>query len=212
MTKRLSVEKKKLVLLATVAVVCVVFLVVAEWAGRRPPAALRALGHQPFAAPAGAGRELLGTMPPDWQLTDWHQSEPLSLAALRGRVVLVRWWTGPASPHCAASAAALNDFWHLYRNRGLVVVGVYHAPAGQPADRVVRDQLARDHRFAFPIATDPDWATLRQWWLAGHDQRWSTVTFLLDRTGAIRFIHPGGAYYRGESGHNTLEHWLEILL
>ena len=60
----------------------------------------------PYAAPPSMGRELIGTRPLECTLSDWQGSEPLTLAALRGKVVLIRWWTAPGCPYCAASADA----------------------------------------------------------------------------------------------------------
>lgn len=45
--------------------------------------------------PRGPRPDLIGTRPPEWTLTEWLNSEPLQLADLRGKVVLVRWFTGP---------------------------------------------------------------------------------------------------------------------
>ena len=42
------------------------------------------------------------------------------------------------------------------------------------------------------VAIDPAWRTLDAWWLKDHRRRWTSVTFVLDRKGVIRFIHPGG--------------------
>jgi len=52
----------------------------------------------------------------------------------------------------------------------------------------------------------------RAWWLDGHDRSWTSVTFLLDREGAIRNIHPGGQYLEGDEAHARLEAAIERLL
>ena len=77
-----------------------------------------------YASPASAGRDLIGTRPPEWTLSDWQNSDPLTLAGLRDRVVLIRWWTAPGCAYCSASAAALESFATRYRERGLVVVAL----------------------------------------------------------------------------------------
>jgi peroxiredoxin len=193
-----------------VAAVCIAFLIVAEWLGSRRPATLLALGDKPYAAPAGEGRELLGVAMPEWSFTDWLQSDPLTLQSLRGKVVVVRWWTADG-PYCEASAIALNDFWHLYRRRGVVIIGAYFTPESDSTDRAEMQQRAKKLGFEFPVAFDPGRATLRKWWLDANSNRWSTPTFVLDKTGIVRYVHPGGAYYRGESGYDALQHWIEEL-
>jgi peroxiredoxin len=46
----------------------------------------------------------------------------------------------------------------------------------------------------FPLAIDPDWETLRRYWLDGRTDAWTSVSFLIDQEGIIRYVHPGGSY------------------
>ena len=158
-----------------------------------------------FAAPAEVGRELVGTRAPEWTVTDWIGSEPRTLASLRGKVVLVRWWTAPGCPYCAASAEGLNQLSHKYRDRGLEVIGFYHHKARAPLTREHVEAQAKGLGFDFPVAIDRDWKTLHSWWLDRTERGWTSVTFLIDRDGIIRHIHPGGAYFPGEPGYAALE-------
>lgn len=160
---------------------------------------------EPHAAPADVGRELIGTRPGAWTFDTWINSDPLRLADLRGKVVLVRWWTAPGCPYCAASADSLEKWWRKYQDKGLVVIGAYHHKSDGP---LTREQVVKESRrlgFTFPMAVDRDWRTLRDWWLSKNERGWTSVTFLIDRSGAIRFIHGGGAYVEGDSGHKALE-------
>jgi thiol-disulfide isomerase/thioredoxin len=169
-------------------------------------------GIKNYAAPANEGTDVIGTKPEGWRVRDWLNSEPLALEALRGKVVLVRWWTAPGCVFCESSAPALNEFWKRYRGRGLVVVGFYHHKASGPfrLDEV-KTQTAK-LGFEFPVAVDPDWRTLRRWWLDKHDRGWTSVTFLLDQEGVIRHVHPGGAFFEGEPGYDLLKQKIETLL
>jgi peroxiredoxin len=159
----------------------------------------------PHAAPADAGRELVGTRPGAWTFDTWLNSDPLELAKLRGKVVLVRWWTAPGCAYCAASADSLEKWWHSYRNQGLVVIGAYHhkSDAALTREHVVRE--SRHLGFTFPVAIDRNWKTLNEWWLNRTNRGWTSVTFLIDRTGTVRFIHGGGAYVEGDPGYVALE-------
>jgi peroxiredoxin len=178
---------------------------------RAAPSPRELVGDE-YAAPAGDGRELIGTSPPEWTLSDWINSEPLTLASLRGKVVLVRWWTAPQCPYCQASAPALNEFWEKYRKQGLMIVGLYHHKSSEPLTRAhVADQM-RQYKFHFPVATDADWQTLNRWWLNADARRWTSVTFLLDRAGRIQHIHPGGAFFKGEPSYDALQERIETLL
>lgn len=160
---------------------------------------------EPHAAAAEIGRELVGTRPSEWTFDTWLNSEPLQLAKLRGKVILVRWWTAPGCPFCTASAESLEGWWRKYRGKGLVVIGAYHHKNDGPLTREHVIKESRRLGFTFPIAIDRDWKTLREWWLSKNERGWTSVTFMIDRSGTICFIHGGGAYVEGDPGHNALQ-------
>jgi thiol-disulfide isomerase/thioredoxin len=166
-------------------------------------------------AAAAEGDELLGTRPPEWTAEHWLSSEPLLLGDLRGRVVLVRFWTGPGCPYCRASAPALNEWHERYADEGLTVVALYHHKGrggANGADPEAVATYAEELGFEFPVAIDPGWRTLRAWWLDGRPRAWTSVSFLLDRDGVIRHVHPGGQYVEGDTAHAELEAAIERLL
>ena len=170
------------------------------------------LGVEKFSAPATEGADVIGTRPDGWTADGWMNSPALSLEKLRGKVVLVRWWTAPGCVFCEASAPALNDFWRTYRDRGLVVVGFYHHKSAEDLSAAeVKRQMCK-LGFEFPVAIDREWTTLHRWWLDKHDRGWTSVTFLLDRHGVIRHVHPGGAFFKGEAGYERLQRNIEVLL
>jgi peroxiredoxin len=169
-------------------------------------------GIERYSAPAEEGADLIGVRPEGWEARDWINSEPMALDSLRGKVVLLRWWTAPECPFCQASAPALNEFWQRYRDRGLVVVGLYHHKSPSPLTAAYVKEQTRKLGLAFPVAIDPQWTTLRRWWLDAHDRGWTSVTMLLDRQGVIRHVHPGGAFFKGEAGYDALEKKIEELL
>jgi peroxiredoxin len=162
--------------------------------------------------PARADDKLIGTSPPDWQLADWIDSDPLTLKGLKGKVVLVRWWTAPGCPFCAATAPALNEFHSRYKDQGLVVIGIYHHKSDMPLDVDAVKRSATRFGIQFPVAIDRDWKTLHQWWLDDHERAWTSVTFLIDRAGVIQHIHPGGSYVKGDKAYTALETKIEELL
>jgi peroxiredoxin len=163
-------------------------------------------------AAAGDVADLLGTKPPEWTVTAWINSKPLTLESLRGKVVLVRWWTAPGCSYCAASAPALNEFWSRYRDKGLVVIGMYHHKSDAPLTPKHVRNWAGKFGFKFPVAIDTDWKTLQQWWLHGENRDWTSVTFVLDRRGVIRHIHPGGAYGKADPAYDALVQAIETAL
>ena len=148
------------------------------------------------ADPANSGAELIGTKALGWEGVEWLNSEPIHLDDLRGKVVLVRWWTD-SCPYCTRSAPALNEFHARFARRDLIVIGMYHP---KPIDRLITAseirEAAQERGFGFPIAIDHGWLVLRRWWLDGGRRSATSVSFLIDRHGVIRHIHPGPAFHR----------------
>lgn len=194
----------KLLPVVGLAVAIVAFHTSASWA--KAPAA-RALFRPPQ-----EGAEIIGSQASEWSLKHWMNSDPLSLGRLKGRVVLVRWWTAPECPFCHASAPALNEFHRLYADKGLVVVGIYHHKDTHPLNPREVEEWADRFGFQFPVAIDPKWQTLKRWWLQGKVRRWTSVSFLIDQEGVIRYIHPGGSYVKGDEAYSLLKSRIETLL
>lgn len=140
------------------------------------------------------GKELIGQPAQEWKVTHWLNSSPLTLGSLRGKVVLVRWWTAPGCSFCAASAPTLAKLDRFYRDKELVVIGFYHHKNSSPLNPVEVEAAARQFGFHFPVAIDPEWVTLKRWWLDGRPSAWTSVSFLIDQHGIIRYVHPGGSY------------------
>lgn len=164
---------------------------------------------------AAGAAALVGTTPPGWRAERWLNSEPLELAALRGKVVLVRWWTA-GCPFCSTTAPALRTFAQDYGPRGLTVIGMYHHKEDTPFDPAVYEATAKRYGFTFPVAFDPEWATLESW-LMDKDGKavttgWTSITFLLDKRGVIRHVHPGGSYAKGQPGYADMTASIERLL
>ncbi len=148
----------------------------------------------------------------EWEVEDWLNSKPLKLGDLKGKVILVRWWTGPHCPFCNSSAPALNEFHDQYAKKGLQVIGFYHHKSRKPLDKKAVASMAERMGFRFPVAIDYEWKTLQEWWLKDHKRSWTSVSFLIDRKGMIRFIHPGGSYIKGDADYNRLRSQIELLL
>ncbi len=164
------------------------------------------------AATADAGENVIGTRPPEWTVGQWIGSEPMTLASLRAKVVVVRWWTGPDCPYCAGSVPVLNGLGKDFRKRGVVVIGMYHHKSSGPLTRehvvAQRDRLGIE----FPVAIDAEWKTLRRWWLDGRDRAFTSVTFVLDRKGVVRHVHRGGEIAAGSADAAALEKAVEACL
>jgi methionine-R-sulfoxide reductase len=119
----------------------------------------------------------------------WINSDPLTLEGLRGRVVLVDFWTFSCY-NCRNTLPTLKRFDASYRERGLTIIGV-QTPEFDSEKQVetVRGQV-RSLGIKYPVVLDNDYVT----WRAYGVEAWPTVV-ILDKQGRIRYRHIGeGAY------------------
>lgn len=143
------------------------------------------------------GRELVGAALPEWSLSDWANAKgaPPTLASLRGRVVVVRFWTAGCG-FCEKTLPALQRLSAELGDRPLTVVGAFHGKPDSSAPDIEKPlAIARSWRVTFPIALDRQWKTLRRWWLDGHHRHATSVTFVIGKDGRVAHIHPGPVFY-----------------
>src|SRR5215212_2390597 len=119
----------------------------------------------------------------------WINSEPLTLESLRGRVVLIEFWTF-ACYNCRNTLPTIKKWDAQYRDKGLTIIGV-HTPELDYERNV--DNLRREvagFGIKYPVVTDNDYST----WKAYSVEAWPTL-FVLDKQGRVRWMHVGeGAY------------------
>src|SRR5258708_4144338 len=136
---------------------------------------------------------------PEFAKGDWINSDPLTLEKLRGRVVLVEFWTFGCY-NCRNTLPSVKEWDARYRERGLTIVGV-HTPETQSEyviDIVRREVPALGIKYS--IVTDNDYKT----WKAYGVEAWPTI-FVIDKQGRIRWLHVGeGRYDETESVIKTL--------
>ncbi len=124
---------------------------------------------------------------------------PLAMAGLRGKVVLVNFWTYTCV-NCLRELPHVKAWYDAYERDGFVVVGV-HAPefAFEHEPRNVR-RAVRDLGIEHPVLLDNDFGT----WNAYANQYWP-ANYLVDREGHVRYVHFGeGQYDRTEGAIRTL--------
>lgn len=136
---------------------------------------------------------------PELAAGDWINSEPLKLHDLRGRVVLVEFWTFGCF-NCRNTLPHIKDWDNRYREKGLTVIGV-HSP--EFAEERIPENLRRQVLslgIRYPVVSDNDYRT----WNAYNVEAWPTI-FLLDKQGRIRWMRVGeGDYDEAERLIQTL--------
>ena len=142
------------------------------------------------------GHELVGTTVPEWSLSDWaNQKGAPSLASLRGRVVVVRFWTA-GCPYCEKTLPALQKLAAELGDKPVTIIGAFHGKPDSSAPDIRKPlELARSWHVTFPIALDRQWKTLRRWWLDGHHRHATSVTFVIGKDGRVVHVHPGPVFY-----------------
>jgi cytochrome c biogenesis protein CcdA/thiol-disulfide isomerase/thioredoxin len=130
-----------------------------------------------------------GPAPPFTGISTWINSKPLTIASLRGRVVLVDFWTYSCI-NCLRTLPHLKAWDSAYRKAGLTIVGV-HTPefAFEHVPSNVR-KATRELGVDYPVAIDDDYKT----WDAYQNGAWPTE-YLIDRKGHIREIKEGEGTY-----------------
>jgi cytochrome c biogenesis protein CcdA/thiol-disulfide isomerase/thioredoxin len=116
---------------------------------------------------------------------------PLTLAGLRGKVVLIDFWTYSCI-NCQRTLPHVEAWYHAYQKAGLVVIGV-HTPEFA-FEHVVSNVAAQSRALGvqYPVAIDNDYAT----WTAYGNQYWP-AEYLIDATGMIRHVTFGEGDYDG---------------
>ena len=126
-------------------------------------------------------------MSPEWPY-------PVSDSKDSGKVTVIRWWTAPGCPYCRNSAPALNKWHKEFGGDKLMVAGLYHHKSSTPFTTGQVRKYASDLSFQFPAGIDNGWSNLNEWWLQSGRRSWTSTTFIIDKAGIIRAIHPGGEY------------------
>ena len=133
--------------------------------------------------PQGAAPEFAG-------ITNWLNSEkPLTLADLRGKVVLVDFWTYSCI-NCIRTLPYVTRWYDTYRDQGLVMVGV-HTPEFDFEKNSENVKMAMErYNIHYPVALDNNYATWR-----AYDNHYWPAEYLIDQNGQVVYTHFGEGNY-----------------
>ena len=164
----------------------------------QPTAAPAAIATpQPTAAPVapvapceGTRGGETGNCAPEFAGTqEWINSQPLLLQELRGKVVLIDFWTYSCI-NCIRTLPFLQTWHERYADEGLVIVGV-HTPEFEfekVYDNVV--QATKDMGVAWPVVQDNGYSVWRS-----YNNRFWPAKYLIDKDGVIQYRHFGEGRY-----------------
>jgi cytochrome c biogenesis protein CcdA/thiol-disulfide isomerase/thioredoxin len=141
-----------------------------------------------------------GRAPDFRKISAWLNTPALDLKDLRGKVVLVDFWTYSCI-NCLRTLPYLKDWYDRYHSKGLVIVGVHTPEFAFEHDlgnvRTAVERLG----VRYPVALDNDYGT----WNAYANQYWP-AEYLVDQSGDVRHIH------FGEGEYDKTEHLIRLLL
>lgn len=138
---------------------------------------------QPYTAPEFSG------------VSSWINSKPLTMKSLKGKVVLIDFWTYSCI-NCVRTLPYITSWDRKYRDKGLVIVGV-HAPEFEfekKLDNVKR--AVAQHKIQYPVALDNHLDT----WTNFRNQYWP-AHYLIDRQGRVVYTHFGEGEYATTEGN-----------
>lgn len=143
--------------------------------------------------PTEAGSRTDGELAALGNATAWINSEPQTAAALKGKVVLVQFWTYSCI-NWLRNEPYVRAWAEKYKKSGLVVIGVHSPEFGFEHDLERVRRAARDYRVAYPVAVDNDFKI----WRGFNNQYWPAL-YLIDAKGRVRHQQFGeGDYPRSE--------------
>lgn len=140
------------------------------------------------------------TMPPLTGVNQWLNSPPLSSDSLRGKVVLVDFWTYSCI-NCLRTLPYLKAWHEKYHTQGLVIIGVHTPEFSFEKDPQQVAQALRDLGVTYPVAMDNQFAV----WNAFRNEYWP-AHYLIDAQGNIRHRHAG------EGAYQETEQMIQVLL
>lgn len=184
--------KKKLLIAGFAATAFTAAAYVANAAQTVPAASTTHAASTPALKDFGPAPEFTG-------IENWINSAPLKQSELRGKVVLVDFWTYTCI-NCVNTLPYVKQWNAKYKDQGLAVIGV-HTPE-YPFERSKSNVVDATKRFdiTYPVAQDNRYAT----WGAYHNQYWPAF-YLIDKKGRIVYQHFGeGDYAETENVIRTL--------
>jgi thiol-disulfide isomerase/thioredoxin len=116
-----------------------------------------------------------GKPAPALQVTGWLNGKPVTLASLKGKIVVLDFWATWCGP-CIASIPHNNELAAKYKDQGVVFIGVCH-PRG--VEKMA--ETVRQHGLKYPTAKDPRGATIKAYGVNSYPDY-----YIIDQKGILR--------------------------
>jgi len=142
----------------------------------------------------------VGMKAPDIASQTWLNSDPIHLSDLKGKVVMVEFWTFGCY-NCRNVEPYVKKWHQKYADQGLVVIGVHSPEFSYEHDLGQVTRYLREHDIRFPVPIDNDFSIWNR-----YGNRYWPAMYLIDKQGVIRYVRIG------EGGYQETERLIQALL
>ncbi len=139
-------------------------------------------------------------------VAQWINSEPMTLASLRGKVVLLHFYAFQCH-NCHANFDKYVQWHEKYKDKGVVVLGIQTPETKSESDPTLVRTAAKEKGLAFPILIDLESKNWDNW----ANTMWPTV-YVIDQQGYLRHWWQGELNWKGAKGDETIEKLVDELL
>lgn len=131
-----------------------------------------------------------GPAPEFAAIEKWLNSDPLTMANLQGKVVLIDFWTYSCI-NCIRTLPYITGWYEKYKDKGFVVVGVHTPEFAFEKDTANVQTALKRHKINYPVAQDNNYGT----WNAYSNRYWP-AKYLIDQNGDVVYTHFGEGKYQ----------------
>jgi thiol-disulfide isomerase/thioredoxin len=142
----------------------------------------------------------IGMKAPDIQNDVWLNGKPATFAELKGKVVMVEFWTFGCY-NCRNVEPYVRQWHRKYKEQGFVVIGVHSPEFSYEKDIEKIKKYLRDHEIDYAVPVDNDFETWNR-----YGNRYWPALYLIDKKGVIRSVRIG------EGGYQDTERLIQRLL
>jgi thiol-disulfide isomerase/thioredoxin len=132
----------------------------------------------------------VGMQAPDIQNDTWLNGSPTIFAELKGKVVMVEFWTFGCY-NCRNVEPHVKEWHERYKDRGFVVIGVHSPEFSYEKDVAKVKKYLRDHEISYAVPIDNEFSTWNR-----YGNRYWPAMYLIDKKGVIRFVQIGEGRYQ----------------
>jgi thiol-disulfide isomerase/thioredoxin len=142
----------------------------------------------------------VGAAAPEITTASWLNLEPKNIADLKGKVVLVEFWTFGCY-NCQNVEPHVKQWHQKFSSQGLVIIGVHSPEFGHERVLTNVQEYIRSHEIRYAVAIDNDFVI----WNRYRNRYWPSM-YLIDKQGVIRYER------FGEGGYRETEQQIQALL